>query len=99
MLAGFRSRWMTPRSCAASSASAICRAMASASSIGIGPCGDAIGQRRTVDVFEHQQGTRIALLDAVNLRDIRMVERGEHLRFAVEARQPFLIGATAAAAP
>ena len=37
MLAGFRSRWMMPGSCAASSASVICRAMGSASSIGIGP--------------------------------------------------------------
>ena len=37
-LAGFRSRWMTPCSCAASNASAICFAMGSASSTGIGPC-------------------------------------------------------------
>ena len=41
MFAGFRSRWMMPCSCAASSASAICLAMGSASSTGIGParCG------------------------------------------------------------
>ena len=37
MLAGLRSRWMTPASCAASSASAICLAMGRASSSGIGP--------------------------------------------------------------
>ena len=37
MLAGFKSRWMTPISCAASSASAIWRASGSASSMGIGP--------------------------------------------------------------
>ena len=36
-IAGFRSRWMIPCSCAASSASAICVAMGSASSTGIGP--------------------------------------------------------------
>ena len=35
--AGFRSRWTIPFSCAASSASPICRATARASSIGIGP--------------------------------------------------------------
>jgi hypothetical protein len=35
--AGFRSRWTIPRACAASTASAIWRAMASASSTGIGP--------------------------------------------------------------
>ena len=38
MLAGLRSRWMIPCSCAASSASAICLAIGSASSSGIGPC-------------------------------------------------------------
>ena len=37
MFAGLRSRWMMPCSCAASSASAICFAMGSASSSGIGP--------------------------------------------------------------
>jgi hypothetical protein len=36
-LAGFRSRWMMPRSCAYSSASAICFATGSASSRGTGP--------------------------------------------------------------
>jgi phosphoglycerate-specific signal transduction histidine kinase len=34
---GFRSRWITPLSCTASSASAICFAIGRASSIGIGP--------------------------------------------------------------
>src|SRR3989442_8948563 len=37
IFAGFRSRWMIPCSCATSSASAICFAIGSASSIGIGP--------------------------------------------------------------
>ena len=37
MLAGFRSRWMIPCSCAASSASAICFAIGKASSSGMGP--------------------------------------------------------------
>ncbi len=37
MLAGLRSRWTIPCSCAASRASAICSAIAVASSIGIGP--------------------------------------------------------------
>jgi hypothetical protein len=38
IFAGFRSRWMIPCSWATSSASAICLAMASASSSGIRPC-------------------------------------------------------------
>jgi hypothetical protein len=37
MFAGFRSRWTIPCSCAASSASAICFAISSTSSTGIGP--------------------------------------------------------------
>ena len=37
MFAGLRSRWMIPCSCAASRASAICRAIGSASASGIGP--------------------------------------------------------------
>ena len=37
MFAGLRSRWITPASCAASSASAICFAIGRASSSGIGP--------------------------------------------------------------
>ena len=44
MFAGFRSRWMIPCSCAASSASAICFAIGSASSSGIGAARDAIGE-------------------------------------------------------
>ena len=55
MFAGFRSRWMIPCSCAASRASAICLAMGSASSIGIGPWRDAVGQRRALDQFHHER--------------------------------------------
>ncbi|KYF58988.1 hypothetical protein BE04_06300 [Sorangium cellulosum] len=36
-LRGFRSRWMTPRSCAAASAAAICRASSAARAAGTGP--------------------------------------------------------------
>ena len=39
-LAGFKSRWTMPFSCAASSAAAICPAMRRASSNGSGPFGD-----------------------------------------------------------
>ncbi len=46
MLAGLRSRWMMPCSCAASSASAICRAIGSASSSGMAALRDAVGERR-----------------------------------------------------
>ena len=56
MLAGFRSRWMIPCSCAASSASAICFAMGSASSTGIGALRDAIRERRPFDQLHHERG-------------------------------------------
>ena len=54
MLAGFRSRWMMPCSCAASSASAICRAIGSASSSGNRTARDAIGERLALDQLHHQ---------------------------------------------
>ena len=55
MLAGFRSRWTMPCSCAASSASAICRAIAQRLVERNRPARDAIGQRRPVDELEHQR--------------------------------------------
>ena len=56
MFAGLRSRWMMPCSCAASSASAICRAMGSASSSGIGAARDALRQILALDQFHHERG-------------------------------------------
>ncbi len=55
MFAGFRSRWTMPFSCAASSASAICSAIASASSIGIGAVLQPLGQRLPFDQFHDQE--------------------------------------------
>ena len=87
MLAGFRSRWMMPCSCAASSASAICCAIGSASSSGSGPVRDAIGERRPFDQLHHQRADAAGFLEAVDLRDVRVIERREHLRFALEPRE------------
>ena len=88
MFAGFRSRWTIPFSCAASSASAICRAMVSASASGSGPARDAVGQRLALDQFQHQRADAVRLFEAVDRADVRMIERREHARFALEARQP-----------
>jgi hypothetical protein len=55
MFAGLRSRWTMPRSCAASSASAIRLAIVSASATGSG-LRDALGQRVAVDKFEDECG-------------------------------------------
>src|SRR5215472_3336732 len=78
MFAGLRSRWMIPFSCAASS-----------------PVRDLsrvierrVDRHRAVEIAAlHQFHYERALFDPVNRRDIRMIERCEHLRLALEARQ------------
>ena len=50
---------------------------------------DAIGQRRAVHVLEHQRRRGAGLLHAVDRGDVRMIEGGQDLRFALEARQAF----------
>ena len=53
---------------------------------GTGPARDAFGQRLAFDQL-HDDGRRgVALLQAVDLSDVRMVQRGEHTRFPREAR-------------
>ena len=54
MLAGFRSRWMMPCSCAASSASAICFAMGNASSSRNRATRDALREIVALDQFHHE---------------------------------------------
>ena len=114
MFAGFRSRWTMPFSWAASSASAICRAIASASAIGRpgvsafatersarrlavalnGPplIGDPLRERLALDQFQHEAAHAVRFLDAVDRPDVRMIQRGEHPRFALEARTPLRVG-------
>ena len=87
MLAGFRSRWMMPFSCAASSASAIWRAIGSASSSGNGPR-HPLGQRLAFDELEHERADAFGVLEPVDRADVRMIQRRQHPRFAFEARQP-----------
>ena len=70
MFAGFRSRWTMPCSCAASSASAICRAMGSASSSGIGPARDALGERLALDQLQHERATSVRVLEPVDRGDV-----------------------------
>ena len=47
-----------------------------------------LGQRDAVDEFEHQRTHTGTFLETVNGGDVRMVERGEDSRFALETRQP-----------
>ena len=94
MFAGFRSRWMIPCSCAASRASAICFAIGNASSIGIAALRNALREILALDEFHDDEGEwgRQAWqggrrFEAVNAGDVGMVQRGERLGFAREARQ------------
>ena len=84
MFAGLRSRWMIPCSCAASSASAICLAIGSASSTGIAPRAMRCDEVVALDEFHHQRTHTVRFFEAVDVRDVRMIERGERLRLACE---------------
>ena len=76
-----------PCSCAASSASAICRAIGSASSSGIGPRAIRCDEILALDQFHHQRTDTIGFFETVDVGDVRMIERRERLRFAREPRQ------------
>ena len=66
MFAGFRSRWMIPCSCAASSASAICFAIGSASSSGIASARNALRQVVALDEFHHEGAHTAGFFEAVD---------------------------------
>ena len=88
MLAGFRSRWMMPCSCAASRALADLPADAHRLVERNRSLGDAIRQRRSLDELQDERGFPIGVFQPVNGGDVGMVQRGEELRFALEAGQP-----------
>ena len=48
---------------------------------------DAIRERRPLHQLHHERRNAAGLLEAVDRGDVGMVERGQRLRFAVEARQ------------
>ena len=84
MFAGFRSRWMMPCSCAASSASAICFAIGSASSSGMAPRAQPLRQILALDELHHEGLDAVGVLQPVDGGDVRMIQRGEDFRFALE---------------
>ena len=88
MLAGFRSRWMTPFSCAASSASAICRAIAQRFLDGDRAFRNAVGQRGPVDQFQDQRAHAARFFEAVDGGDVGVVQRCEQFSFPLESGQP-----------
>ena len=79
---------MMPCSCAASSASAICFAIGSASSSGHRSARNALRQILPFDELHHQgRVTPSTLFEAVDRGDVRVIERGERFGFALETRE------------
>ena len=81
-----------PRSCAASSASAICRAIARAVVERQRAVQQPIRERRPFDELQHQRARVPAdvgrsVVNAVDRADVLVIQRGEQLRFALESRQ------------
>ena len=64
-------------------ASAICRAIDSASSTETGPRNPG-GQRLAVDELHHQCLRAVGLLETVDVGDVGVIERGEHFGLALE---------------
>src|SRR5688572_4477929 len=85
MFAGFKSRWMTPWSWAACSASAICLAMGSASSTGIGPCAMRLASVGPSTNSMTSGLHAVRLLQTVDVRDVGMIQRGQDLCLSTES--------------
>ena len=62
--------------------------MAIASSTRNRTAGDSFGERWAVDELHHESSRAADVFDAVNRRDVRVVQRCQHVRFALESRQP-----------
>ena len=73
-LAGLRSRWMIPCSCAASSASAICVAMGECLIDRNRALCNSVGERRPFHELHDKGADAIGLFQAVNDGDIRVVQ-------------------------
>ena len=97
MLAGFRSRCTMPLSCAASSASAICRAMRERLADWHRSAREALGERVAFNELENERAMPSSVFEAVNSADVRVVERRQHPRFALEAGEALRIGLEARA--
>ena len=55
--------------------------------------GDPLGKSVALDELEHEAADVTALFDAVNCRDVRMIQRREYPRFAIETGEPIGIAA------
>ena len=87
MFDGFKSRWMIPLLCAASSAAAMPEAHRNASRSGIGPLKEALLQRLSFDELENQEWRVLSLDDVEERADVGMVDLRDEARFALKARE------------
>ena len=53
--------------------------------------GDPVGESWPLDQLHHQHLDALDVLEPVDGRDVRMIQRGEHFRFALEPRQALRI--------
>jgi hypothetical protein len=53
---------------------------------------DALLERFAVDELQHEEPAAVDLLEAVDRADLRVVERGQHARLALEAGHPVGVG-------
>ena len=53
---------------------------------------DPFRQRLALDELEHECGAAIDVLEAINRADVGMIQRRQHARFALEAREALRIG-------
>jgi hypothetical protein len=49
---------------------------------------DLLGERDSLDEFQHQTANTTTFLNPVNGADVRVIQRRENARLALEARQP-----------
>ena len=53
---------------------------------------DAIGQRLALNELHHQCSSAGGFLEAIDMRDVRVIQRREHLCLALESGQPLRVG-------
>ena len=94
MLAGLMSRWMMPAVCAASSASAIWMPEVEHRVQAQWTGGEAILQRRALQILHDDERPTVLLADVVDGADVRVVQRRGRLRFAREPAQGLGIAST-----
>jgi hypothetical protein len=82
---------MMPCSCAASTASAICFAIGQRLLDGNRPLRNSVSERRSLDQLHHERNGTVVFFQAVHVRDVWMIKRGENLRFALEAGESFRV--------